>query len=204
MLSHLWNELMWHQPILLYWVNFYHCHQMYCQLLLLILMIWYYFTYIVLVNYFIIDTNTWLCICLFLQSNEFIKRTVTFNIDMSKVQISYSIITVWCIQIIWIAAVDVWIYSSTSPLIILVQNLPAMFSSCRHNRHIYFSFVKQYLDIIKTNLKIDKTFNSMIIKRLLITWKIQWLTKFYFKIIEKDFFFVQMQIHYNTQTWTWL
>ena len=104
---------------------------------------WFFFTYVVFVNYFIIDTNTWLCICLFLKSDECIKWTVILNIYMRKVWISYNIITVWCIQIIWFDIVDVWVNSSTSPLLRNVKNIPLLFPYWQRKNHNYlFYFCK--------------------------------------------------------------
>ena len=103
-------------------------------------MICYLFTYIVFTHYFIIDTNTWLCIRFFLQSTEYIKGTLCMDVDTRKVRISFYIITIWCIQIIWFATVDVIFRSSISPLLILGKNLPVMFSSWRRKRHTELFF----------------------------------------------------------------
>ena len=65
-----------------------------------ILMRCYFFTCIVVIHTFLIDSSTWLCISLFLQSNEFIWWTFGMNVDMRKVWISHNIITVVFIQII--------------------------------------------------------------------------------------------------------
>ena len=104
---------------------------------LLIMMRWYFFTYIYFIHYFIVDTNTWIYLRLFLQSNYCFKLTFGLNVDMRKVWISYNIITVWCIIIIWFYIVDVWVNISTSPLLRLGKNLPAMFYSWRRKRHNY-------------------------------------------------------------------
>ena len=77
-------------------------------------------TYIFFIHYLINDTNTWLYISLFLQINECIKENFVLNVDTREVWISYTIITVWCIQIIWFSTVDVWVHSYTSTPIILV------------------------------------------------------------------------------------
>ena len=136
------------------------------------MMRWYLFTYIVLVNYFIIGTNTWLCICLFLQINHCIKWTVILNVPTREVWISYSI-TVWCIKIILFVTVDVWFNSSISTIIRLGKTfLPCFLLYDINTISIYFSILKQYLYIIRINLKMEKTFNTMITKQLLITWKI--------------------------------
>ena len=105
--------------------------------------IWYPFTYIVFINCFIINTNTWLCISLFLQSNERIKWTFGMNADTRKVLIPYNIITIWCIQIIWFTTVDVWVNSNTYPLPRLVWNLPPLFIYWQRKHHFYlFYFCK--------------------------------------------------------------
>ena len=80
---------------------------------LLIMMRWYFFTYIYFIHYFIVDTNTWIYLRLFLQSNYCFKWTFGLNVDMRKVWISYNIIPVWCIIIIWFYIVDVWVNIST-------------------------------------------------------------------------------------------
>ena len=97
----------------------------------------YLFTYYVFINYFIIFANTWLCICFFLQRNECIQCTLLFNIDIIKVLITYDIINVWCIQMTWFATVDVWVNSSTSPLLRNVKNVPSFFRSWRRKLHNY-------------------------------------------------------------------
>ena len=106
------------------------------------------------------------------QNIECIKWIVILNFYTKKVLIYYNIITVWYIQMIWLSVAGVWVNSSASPLFILVQNLPDMFSSWWHKIHINFSIVKQYLNLFKMNLKIEKTFNAISIKRWLFTWKI--------------------------------
>ena len=98
------------------------------------------FSVIYIFHFLIIDTNTWLCICLFLKSNDYIKWTAVFNIDTRKALISYKIIIVWCIQTIWFTAVDVWVNSSMSLLISLGQNRLIVFSSWWHKRYIDLFF----------------------------------------------------------------
>ena len=88
-----------------------------------ILMRWYLFTYIFIINCLIIDTNNWLCNSVYLQSSECIKRNLGLNVDMRTVWISYNIITLWCIQIIQFATIDLWVNSNTSTLLILVWKL---------------------------------------------------------------------------------
>ena len=139
---------MWHPLLLLYWVNFFHCNCMYDQLLLInfdeIVFPHLHFFH----HFFIIDTYHWLCIIFFLQRNECIKLTFGLNVDMRKVLISYKIITVWCIQIIWFTTVDFWVISNIYPLLILVWNLPTLFYSWRYKHHdflFYFcKIVSQY------------------------------------------------------------
>ena len=101
-----------------------------------ILMRWNFLSYIFLIGYFIVYTNTWLYICYFLLINQCIKLTVLLTVIMRKVLRSYNITTVWCIQIIWFLAIDVWDHGSTSPLLILVQNLPLLFPSWGRKHHI--------------------------------------------------------------------
>ena len=101
---------------------------------------WNIFTYIVFISSFIIGTNTWLCICYFLQSNECVKWNFILNIAMRKVWRSYNIITVWCIQIILFIAVEVWVNSSKCTLLRDVHNFPALFLSWRRKHHIYLFY----------------------------------------------------------------
>ena len=114
----------------------------------LILMIWYFFPYIFFIHYFNIDINTWICICLFFQSNPCIKCTIILNVDMRKVWIFYNIITAWCIQIISLATVDVWVKMSTYHLLRNVQNITSLFPSWQRKRHNYlfyfFKILPQY------------------------------------------------------------
>ena len=108
----------------------------------------YFFTYIVVIYIFLIDTSTWLCISLFLLSNEFITWTFGINVDMTKVWISYNIINVVCIWIIWFATVDMWGNSSSSHLIRLEWNIPPLFFSSwrRHHDHVFYfcEIARQY------------------------------------------------------------
>ena len=78
--------------------------------------------------------------------DESIKWTVVFNVAMRKVWSSYNIITVWCVEIIWFVAIDVWDNVSTYPLLILVQNLPTLFLPWQHKHHTFFfcRIVHQY------------------------------------------------------------
>ena len=76
-------------------------------------------------------------VSIFLQINDCIKRTAVLNVDSRKVWIYHNIITIWCIKIILFYAVDVWVNSSTSPLLRNVQNLPSLFSSWRRKRYNY-------------------------------------------------------------------
>ena len=89
--------------------------------------------------------------CFFLQSNERNKWTFILNIDTIKVWISYNIITVWCIQIIWFNNVDVWVDSITNPIPINVQNLPSLFPYWWRKRQKYLFYfckiVPQYYQI---------------------------------------------------------
>ena len=118
-----------------------------------ILMRWYFFTYIVVINYFIVDTNNWLCIIFFLKIHECIKGNFGMNVDTRKFWISYNIINIWCIRIIWSATVDVWVYIITSPLLRLGQKLTDIFSSWKCKLHHYlFYFCKIFLQYNK-----DKT-----------------------------------------------
>ena len=106
-----------------------------------IMMRWYFFTYIVLINYFIINTNTRLCISLFLQSDECIKWTFGLNVDTRKVLVSHNIITFWCIHIIRFATVDVSVNSSTYPILRNEQHLCSLFPSWQCKRHNYFFYL---------------------------------------------------------------
>ena len=126
---------MWHPLLLLYWVNYSQCHHMYNKLILLNFdkMIFFYLNFFV--HYLIIDTNTWICISFFLKYNDCIKVTFGMDIDTRKVWTSYNIITVWCIQVIWFATVDVWVNSITYPLLRNVWNIPSFFPSWQHKHH---------------------------------------------------------------------
>ena len=86
------------------------------------------------INDVIIDPNTWLCISLFLKSNECIKWDFGLNVDTRKVWISYNNITVWFIQIIWLDTVEIWVSSSTSTLIRLGKTFPSWWRKL----HIFF------------------------------------------------------------------
>ena len=132
---HWYNELMWHPLLLLYWVNYFQCHHMYNQLILLNFDEMIFFTWIVFVCYLIIGTNTWICISFFLKYNECIKGSFGMYIDTRKVWTSYNIITVWCIKVILFSTVNVWVNSSTYPLLRNVWNLPSLFPSWQHKHH---------------------------------------------------------------------
>ena len=58
----------------LYQVNCFHCKHMYDESLLLNFDEMIFLHLNVFINYFIIDTNNWLCISLFLKNNEYIKK----------------------------------------------------------------------------------------------------------------------------------
>ena len=87
-------------------------------------------------------------------SVSFYKVTISFDERLvwtfirRKVWISYNIITVVCIHIIWFSNVDMWGNSSTSPLLILGKNPPTMFLSRQRKRHDYLFYfckiVRQY------------------------------------------------------------
>ena len=103
---------------------------------------WYFFTYIVFVNYWIIGTNTWICISFFLQNYECIKLNFGLNSDMRKVWISCNIITVWYIQIILFATIVVLVNSNTYPLPRLLLNLPTLFTFllCKHHNYLFYFY----------------------------------------------------------------
>ena len=128
---------------LLCWLNFFHCHQIYDQWLMLnyndmIFPCLYFF-----IHYFIIYTNIRICISLFLQNNESIKKTLVFNVDKRKFWFSYKIITVWCIKMRLFANSDVWIKSRTSPLLRIIKIFLLCFLLDNVNTiNIYFTFVK--------------------------------------------------------------
>ena len=115
-----------------------------------IIMRWYLFTYIVFINYLVIDINNWLCISFFLKSNECIKLTLGFNVDTMEVLISYNIITVWCIQIILLSTVEILVNISTSHLLINVKIfLPCFLLDKVNAITIHFTFVKKCLGKIE-------------------------------------------------------
>ena len=144
---------MWHPLLLLYWVIFYIIITYMINYFCWILMRWYFFTYIAFIPSFIIDTNNWIYISFFFQSNECIKGTFGINIDTRKVQIYYNIITVWCIRIIWFAAFDVWVNSSTSPLIRNVKIfLPCFLLDNINTITIYFNVVNISPNTIENKL----------------------------------------------------
>ena len=127
-----------------------------------ILMILYFFTYIVVINDFMIDTNNGLYISSFLQNNEYIKWTFGLTVDTRRVWISYNIISVWYIQTIWFATADVWVNSITSPLCINVWHLPSLFPHWQRKHHNYlFYFCKLVPQYNHEKLKTGKTFNVM-------------------------------------------
>ena len=139
-----------------------------------------FFSYIFSIHYFIIDTITWICISFSKKRYECIKRTFGMKVAMRKVQFLYNIITIWCILIIWLANIDVWINSSTSPLIRLVQNFPAMFFSWRCKRHIdlffYCKTVSQYNQNRLENWEDQKCYGHW---ESIDQVKIEWLNKLY-------------------------
>ena len=148
----------------MYRVNVLHFHHMYNQLILLNFdeMIFLHLI-IFFIGCFIIDTNTCLCISIFFQSNECIKGNFGMNAETRRAWIFNNIIDFWCIQIIWLATVDVCVNSSTYPLIINVKNIPSLFPAW---------WLKHYSAPIqpKLNFKIEKTFNVMSIDIWLIVW----------------------------------
>ena len=108
-----------------------------------ILMRWYSFTNMFFMKCFNINNNTWLCISLCLKINDCIECFSCLNVDTREVWISYNITTVWCIQNIWFANVDVWVNSNKSPLIVPVKNVSHLFLSWKFkNMIIYFVVVK--------------------------------------------------------------
>ena len=119
-----------------------------------IMLRWYFFNYIVFIYYLIIDTNNWLCISFFLQSNWCIKWTFGLKVDTRKVWIFYIIINVLCIKTIWFATFDV--YLTVVHLLFLVMY--KIFLTCfllddGKNMTIYFTFVKYYLTTIKIEIE---------------------------------------------------
>ena len=62
------------------------------------------------------------------------------NVDTRKVQISYNIITFWCIRIICLTTVEIWVNSNASPLLRLEWNLPALFYSwwSKHYDYLFY------------------------------------------------------------------
>ena len=131
-----------------------------------ILMRWNLFTYIVFFRFFVVNTNTWLCICYFFKIVDCIKRTLILNIVMRKVWSFYKIINVWCIQIIWFVAIDMWDNGIKSSLLRLVQKVSILFNS------IYFYFKIRASVQSQFTLKIDETFHAMSIKHRLAKRKI--------------------------------
>ena len=134
---------MWHTIILIYWVNWFHCHHMYDKLLLLNFEDTIFLHLYIFINYLMIDTNNWLCISFCLQSNECIKWTFSLNVHRRNDWISYIIITFWCTEMIWFTIVYMWVKINTSPIFILVWNLSPFFPSWRCKQHDYlFYFCK--------------------------------------------------------------
>ena len=119
-----------------------------------VLMRWYLFTYIVFIRYFIIVTNTWLCISSFLESNGCIKELFGMNVDARKVWIYYNIITVWYIWMILFPTLCVWVNSSTFPIFILGKNFPANFSSSWRKHHNYLFWFLKY-SLSKTEITLE-------------------------------------------------
>ena len=115
-------------------------------------------------------TNTWPCICFFLKINEFIKWTIIFNVDMGKVLISYNIINVWFIQIIWFANFDMGINSVKYPILINVKKNSCFLLDDVNTITIYLLLKNSASVQSKLNFKIEKTFNVMCIERRLIVW----------------------------------
>ena len=112
---------------------------------------WYFFTYI-FINIFIIDNNTRICIIFFMKSNECIKWNLVLNVDTRKVWISYKIITLWCIQMVWFSTVDMWVNSNTSPFLRLVWNLPPLFPSWKFKHHDYLFYICKIFPQYNQNL----------------------------------------------------
>ena len=144
----------------------------------LIMMIFYFFTCTVVIYSFLIGTSTWLYISFSLKSNEFIWWTFGMNIAMRKVWISYDIITVLCMLIIWLANVDVWGNSITSPLLRNVKNIPFLFPYWRRKWHYnlfyFFNELSQYNHNEIWNLRRRSMSFTLIVNRTCDKYK-DWL-----------------------------
>ena len=152
-----------------------------------ILMGWFFFTYINLISYFIIDTITWLWICLLLKMNECINWSVVFINAMRKVWSSNNIITVWSITIFDSLLCDITVvnllflnmYKTLWPCLLL-DNLNTISS--------FFLLWKKITPVQSTfTLKFDLMFDVMSIKHQLI----------FTKMIESIFF-----LEYSTKNWS--
>ena len=113
-------------------------------------MTWYFFTCIVVLFYFIIDTSNWLCMSFFFQGNEFFKWNFGMKVDTRKFWISYSIITVWCILNIS----SLLFKCELTAIHILFLDLNETFPPCfllddLNTMTIYFTSVKQCHNPIK-------------------------------------------------------
>ena len=118
-----------------------------------------------------------------------------------NVLISYNIITIWCIWIMWFATVDVWVDSSTSPLLRLLWNFPPTFTSIWHKHHEYLFYFYKILPHYNRNLTWKLRRHSMpwesSVNRLCDKYD-DWLN-FLYKRIDKIFDLVKMWILYDTQ-----
>ena len=178
---------MWCPILIMHWINLFHFHHMYGQLFLLDFYEMKFLHLYIFINYLIIDNNTIIRICYFFQIIECIKWTIVLNVDISKVWSSYNIITVWCIQIIWFATVDVWVHTSKYTLLRNILNLPFLFPSWQRKLHIYLFYFCKILPQYNQN-KTLRLRGRSILWALSINWSCDiyndWLNCIY-KIIDK-------------------
>ena len=123
------------------------------------------------------------------QSNEFIQWYFGMNIDMRRVLISYSIITVICIRIIFFNTVEMWVNSNTSPIIRLEWNLNPLFFSWWRKHHDYLFYFCKIVPCSNPNWNLN-------LRRRTMSWasyvdllcdKYDYWLNFLYKIIEMFF-----------------
>ena len=123
------------------------------------------------------------------------------NVYMRKVWISYKIITIVCIRIIWFADVSVWVNITKSPLLDLNETfLPCFILGDVNTMSIYFPFMKHCVSTIRIKIKIweDAWCNEHQVLIYGVLVRIMYWMVFINSFIY-CFYLLQMWILYNTQ-----
>ena len=144
---------MWHWFLLLYWVNWLHCHYMYGQQFLLNFDEMECFTYLVYIRSFIIDTNTWLFICYFFKFTSVLNGVSFWTLlwENFEVPITLSLFDVFKLFGLLLLTCELTVLDLLL-LEIYVTFLPCFLLDDVNTISIYFTFVKWCLSTVNIKL----------------------------------------------------